>query len=318
MRIPPLTALRAFECAGRKLSFTLAATELGVTPGAVSRQIRVLEDFLSLQLFHRANREVSLTQEGTDYLAKITDAFTLIKAATEQLMEVPEGAPLRVSTSSTFTLRWLMPRMHSFYSQHPGNNLQLTMNLAAVDFQRDDLDATIKLGHEDTPQSVYRHLFEADLVAVCSPKLLQQGIPLDQIADLARHTLLHSTARPSNWALWLKEAGMADLVGASTMQFESSSLAYQAATDGVGIAMAQLPLILDDLEAGTLIMPFPISTPDDHNYNLIWPDRTPRNPSFKPFRDWMLEEARKTTARMDICKAEIARRRAEWGLAVVA
>lgn len=318
MRIPPLTALRAFECAGRKLSFTLAATELGVTPGAVSRQIRVLEDFLSLQLFHRANREVSLTQEGVEYLTKITDAFALIKSATEQLMEVPEGAPLRVSTSSTFTLRWLMPRMHSFYSQHPGNNLQLTMNLTAVDFQRDDLDATIKLGHEGTPQSVVRHLFEADLVAVCSPKLLQQGIPLKQISDLARHTLLHSTARPSNWTLWLKEAGMPDLIGASTMQFESSSLAYQAATDGVGIAMAQLPLILDDLEAGTLIMPFPISTPDDCSYNLIWPDRTPRNPSFKPFRDWMLEEARKTHARMEALKADIALRRAEWGQAVFA
>lgn len=318
MRIPPLTALRAFECAGRKLSFTLAATELGVTPGAVSRQIRVLEDFLSLQLFHRANREVSLTQEGIEYLTKITDAFALIKSATEQLMEVPEGAPLRVSTSSTFTLRWLMPRMHSFYSQHTGNNLQLTMNLTAVDFQRDDLDATIKLGHEETPQSVVRHLFEADLVAVCSPKLLQQGIPLKQVSDLARHTLLHSTARPSNWALWLKEAGMPDLIGASMMQFESSSLAYQAATDGVGIAMAQLPLILDDLEAGTLIMPFPISTPDDCSYNLIWPDRTPRNPSFKPFRDWMLEEARKTHVRIEALKVDIAHRRTKWEQAVFA
>lgn len=318
MRIPPLTALRAFECAGRKLSFTLAAAELGVTPGAVSRQIRVLEDFLSLQLFHRANREVSLTQEGADYLAKITDAFALIKSATEHLMEVPEGAPLRVSTSSTYTLRWLMPRMHSFYSQYPGNNLQLTMSLAAVDFQRDDLDATIKLGNEDTPQSVVRHLFDADLVAVCSPKLLQQGVPLDRISDLARHTLLHSTARPSNWALWLKEAGMPDLVGGNIMRFESSSLAYQAAADGVGIAMAQLPLILDDLEAGTLIMPFPISTPDDCRYNLIWPDRMPRNPSFKPFRDWMLEEARKTSARMEALKLDMARRRAEWHLAAVA
>ena len=192
------------------------------------------------------------------------------------------------------------------------------MNLAAVDFQRDDLDATIKLGHEETPQSVVRHLFEADLVAVCSPKLLKQGIPLNKVSDLARHTLLHSTARPSNWVLWLQEAGMPELVGANIMQFESSSLAYQAAADGVGIAMAQLPLILDDLEAGTLIMPFPISAPDDCSYNLIWPDRTPRNPSFKPFRDWMMEEARKTTARMETLKADIARRRSEQGLAIVA
>ncbi|HEX7819795.1 MAG TPA: transcriptional regulator GcvA [Sphingobium sp.] len=312
MRIPPLTALRSFECAGRKLSFTLAASELGVTPGAISRQIRVLEDFLSVQLFHRANREVNLTREGHDYLAQITEAFKTIKAATDLLMEVSEGAPLRVSTSSTFTLRWLMPRMISFYSRHPQNNLQLTMNLAPVDFQRDDLDATIKLGHEETPQTVVRKLFRADLVAVCSPKLLENGPPLETLGDLARHQQLHSTARPGNWGLWLAEAGIPDLHGPPPHYFESSSLAYQAAIEGVGIAIAQLPLVLDDLENGTLVMPFPIVTPDDRIYNLIWPDRTPRNPSFKHFRDWMLEEAKKTTQRIDLVLKDIGERRAKW------
>jgi LysR family transcriptional regulator, glycine cleavage system transcriptional activator len=318
MRIPPLTALRTFECAGRKLSFTQAASELSVTPGAVSRQIRVLEDFLSVQLFHRANREVGLTKEGKEYLSRITDAFALIKSATDDLMDVPEGAPLRVSTSSTFTLRWLMPRMNSFYARNPKNNLQLSMNLAAVDFQRDDLDATIKLGHEDTPQSVVRKLFDADLVAVCSPRLLERQGELKEIGDLAKLTLLHSTARPNNWNLWLSAAGMPNFTNRNVMYFESSSLAYQAAAEGVGVAIAQLPLVLDDLESGNLVMPFPIAAPDDEVYNLIWPDRTPRNPSFRPFRDWMLDEAQKTSVRVGKVLAAINERRQGRNFAKVA
>lgn len=318
MRIPPLTALRAFEAAGRRLSFTKAASELCVTPGAISRQIRVLEDFLAVPLFVRANREVTLTKEGSDYLGRITEAFAVIRSATDQLMELPVGAPLRVSTSPTFVLRWLMPRLISFYSQYPDNNLQLTMSLASVDFQRDDLDATIKLGHEGTPQSVVRKLFRADLVAVCSPKLRQQGPPLMRVTDLARYAWLHTTARPENWRIWLAEAGAEGLKGSTTLRFESSSLAYQAAIEGVGIAIAQLPLVLDELANGQLVMPFPIVTPDDDIYNLIWPDRTPRNPSFKPFRDWMLDQSQRTAERIEVVIAEIQQRRTTWeaGLSV--
>ncbi|HZU62225.1 MAG TPA: LysR substrate-binding domain-containing protein [Novosphingobium sp.] len=295
-RLPPLTALKTFECTGRLLSFTLAAGELGVTPGAVSRQIKVLEDYLGLQLFIRSGREVSLTKAGGTYLAQLTEAFARIRAATSELIGVPEDAPLRVSSSVTFTMRWLMPRLMSFHSRHADSNLQLTMNLAPVDFQRDDLDATIKLGYEDTPHSVVRRLFRADLVPVCSPRLIDQpGGPADY-DWLGRHTLLHSSARPDNWLVWLRSVGRPELKGARQLQFESSSLAYQAAIEGVGIAMAQLPLVLEDLRTGALVLPFPVAVRDTEVYNLIWPDRTPRNRGFLPFRDWILAEAQRTEA----------------------
>jgi LysR family glycine cleavage system transcriptional activator len=315
-RLPPLTSLRAFESAGRALSFTLAADELGVTPGAVSRQIKVLEDFLGIRLFVRSGRDVSLTKAGVDYLAQLVDAFAQIRAATSQLTSVSPEVPLRVSTSITFTLRWLVPRLMNFHSLQPDSNLQLTMNLAEVDFQRDELDATIKLGHENTSHAVVRKLFDADLVAVCSPRLLQDGRQLDSITALDGLTLLHSTARPRNWENWLAEAGHPDIVGAHQLHFESSSLAYQAAVEGVGVAIAQLPLALDDLRNGVLLTPFPITTPDDDVYNLIWPDRSPRTLHFKAFRDWMMSEARQTARQVALAREDLSARRAAWVQAV--
>jgi LysR family glycine cleavage system transcriptional activator len=201
--------------------------------------------------------------------------------------------------------------MMSFHSKHADSNLQLTMNLAPVDFQRDDLDATIKLGHPDTPHAVIRMLFRADLVPVCSPHLTAAQTSLKTLDDLDRHTLLHSTARPANWGLWLAEMGKPNIVGAHQLQFESSSLAYQAAIEGLGIAMAQLPLVLDDLRSGRLILPFPMTAPDSDNYNLIWPDRTPRNRYFLPFRDWIIAEAQKTEGEINDFLKQIAQPRAQ-------
>lgn len=287
----------------------MAADELGVTPGAISRQIRLLEDFLGTQLFVRSGREVTLTKAGADYLSQLVDAFAQIRTATMQLARVSPDSPLRVSTSITFTMRWLMPKLMSFHSQNADSNLQLTMNLAAVDFQRDDLDATIKLGHENTPHSVVRKLFDADLVAVCSPRLIDSAGPFDDVSALERQTLLHSTARTRNWELWLTATGRPDIVGARRLEFESSSLAYQAAIQGVGFAIAQLPLIIEELRSGLLVIPFPVSTPDNDVYNLIWPNRTPRNPKFVAFRDWMSQEARQTAREVEPILKELRERR---------
>ena len=292
------------------LSFTLAAEELGVTPGAVSRQIKVLEDFLGLQLFLRSGRDVRLTKLGEEYLAELAEAFARIRTATANVVGLPEDAPLRVSTSATFTMRWLMPRMMLFHSKHADSNLQLTMNLAPVDFQKDEVDATIKLGHKDTPHAVVRTLFQTHLIPVCSPNIVSRIGPFNTLDDLNRHTLLHSTARPENWSIWLGEVRRPDIVGAHQLRFESSSLAYQAAIDGVGVAMAQIPLILEDLRSGKLILPFPIAAQDSDNYNLIWADRTPRNRHFQPFRDWVIAEAMRARTEIDGLLLELEQRRA--------
>ncbi len=227
-------------------------------------------------------------------MGDLTNAFSQIRTATALLTSVPADAPLRVTSSITFTMRWLMPRMISFHSKYANSNLQLTMNVSPVDFQRDDLDATIKLGNEDTPNSVFRKLFSAPLIAVCSPQLIESHGPFDDLDILRSLTLLHSTLRERNWSDWLAAANRRDIAGARRLQFETSSLAYEAALGGMGVAIAQVPLVLNELRSGALVCPFPIVAQDVDTYNLIWPDRTPRNPLFFSFRDWMLEQARHT------------------------
>ncbi len=293
-KLPPLTALRAFESAGLALSFTKAAQDLGVTPGAISRQIRVLEDYMGFQLFVRSGREVSLTAAGADYLAMISGVFAQIRVATSQMTSVPDDTPLRITTSMTFTMRWLMPRLISFQSLRPDSGLQLNMSLAPVDFLREGLDATIKLGQENTPHATFRKLFDTHLVAVCSPRLIGDPARWSDPGVLEEQTLLHSTARPGNWEAWLNEAGRPGLMGFGQLHFESSSLAYQAAIEGLGVVIAQLPLVMEDLRMGKLASPFSIVAPDRDAYNLIWPNRTPRNRKFLAFRDWILLEAAAT------------------------
>ena len=295
MRTPPLNAVRMFESAGRCLSFTLAANELNVTPGAVSRQIRLLEDFLGIQLFVRANREVSLTVEGSIYLESLIEAFAQISAATEQIMEVPEDQPLRVSSSLTFVLRWLMPRLISYHSLQPSRNLQLTTSIEPVDFRRDSLDAVIRLGHSDTPHSMVKTLFRPDLIPVCNVDLYNHPVhPIRSIEDLRHHTLLHTSARPQNWETWLKAVGNPDLGNVKHLYFESSSLAYQAAVDGVGIAVGQVSLLVEELKSGKLKTPFPISTPDADEYNVIWPSNASRNKTLMQFINWIAAESEAT------------------------
>jgi LysR family transcriptional regulator, glycine cleavage system transcriptional activator len=288
--LPPLNAVRTFEAAGRNLSFTLAARELNVTPGAVSRQIKLLEEFIGARLFERANREVKLTRAGALYLEDLTEAFSRINAATACFAESRGDQTLRLSSSITLTLRWLIPRLITFHAVNPGAQVQLTTSLKPVDFRIDDVDLAIRLGSGDWPNSVKHLLMRSELVPVCSPNLLKDR-PLRAIGDLAAHTLLHSTARPRNWPIWLRGAGNTDLECDKGIFFESSSLALQAAIEGMGIAIAQPPLVSEDLQAGRLVTPFDRIVTEDDAFYILYAEGAMRNKMLQRFRDWLLKQA---------------------------
>jgi len=288
--LPPLNAVRTFEAAGRNLSFTLAARELNVTPGAVSRQVKLLEEFIGTRLFERANREVKLTHAGALYLEDLTEAFVRVNAATARFAEARGDQKLRLSSSITFTLRWLIPRLITFHAVNPGAQVQLTTSLKPVDFRIDDVDLAIRLGSGDWPNSVKHLLMRSELVPVCSPNLLKDR-PLRTIDDLATHTLLHSTARPRNWPIWLKGAGNADLECDKGIFFESSSLALQAALEGMGIAIAQTPLVAEDLQTGRLVMPFDRIVTEEDAFYILYAEGAMRNKTLQRFRDWLLKQA---------------------------
>lgn len=289
-RLPPLNAVRTFEAAGRNLSFTLASRELNVTPGAVSRQVKLLEDHIGTKLFERANREVRLTRAGAEYLEELTEAFSRVNAATARFIKSGHDQKLRLSTSLTFTLRWLIPRLINFHAAYPGSQVQLTTSLKPLDFRTDDVDIGVRLGPGNYQNSSSYFLMSSDLVPVCSPALLNK-LPLKSIKDLAAHTLLHSTARLRNWPVWLNGVGAHELEDNKGVYFESSSLALQAALDGMGVAIGQVSLVADDLAMGRLVTPFDTVVTEEDAFYVIYAEGAMRNKTLQRFRDWLIKEA---------------------------
>lgn len=294
--LPPLNAVRAFEAAARRMSVTAAAGELYVTPGAVSRQLRNLEEFLKTPLFERESRGIKLTPRGRQYYKAIAESLDLMLAATQRITRASERQPLRIRAYTTFALRWLIPRLSGFHAAHPSIEVLLSASLDPVDFSRENLDGAIRLGNGNWPGHRVDRLVQNILAPVCSPALLQNGHALKKPTDLAHHTLLHSQAneRSSDWRDWLRKNGIDKNVDdLSGLTYESSALAYQAAIAGQGIAMAQLVLVEDDLAAKRLVMPFKKKLDRaEYTYYLLTPKNRLMSAPMRQFRLWLLEHCR--------------------------
>lgn len=290
-RLPPLNAVRAFEAVARHLSMTLAAQELHVTPGAISKQVQLLEEYLGQPLLKRGHRQVTLTRQGTDFFRASGKAIDLLRAASGR-MKKASRKQLKIRAYTTFAMRWLIPRLSGFHAANPDIEVLLTASLDAVDFRRDDLDGAIRLGDGNWPGAVAHRLVPNILVPVASPKLLRRGPPLRKPADLAHHTLLHSIARPDDWAHWLEYAGAIERIDAHAgMTYETSAFAYAAAAEGHGVAIAQLFLVEEDLASGKLKRPFTKALDmGDFTYYLLTPSQRRESAQMKLFRLWLLEQ----------------------------
>lgn len=293
-QLPPLNALRAFEAAARHQSFTLAAEELHVTPGAISRHIRALESTLGIPLFIRNNRDVRLTLESKAYREVLTDAFRRINAGTENLLNTRRDGPLRITCSMIVAVRWLFPRLPRFHSRYPHRHISVATSLSTTpaQFESDSADAVIRLGTDEWPSNIVSHpLFGSELVAICSPKLLENGPPLRSPEDLAHHTLLSSNLRPHSWQHWLRAAGVTNVNLDQAVRFESSALTYAAAMEGMGVALGERAFIGEDLRKGRLIVPLSFCHRNPENFHLIYPRESEHVSRLKEFRAWALEEA---------------------------
>ncbi|WP_157264430.1 transcriptional regulator GcvA [Azohydromonas aeria] len=291
-RLPPLNAIRAFEAAARHMSITLAADELHVTPGAVSRQIKTLEDALGVQLFTRGHRNVTLTRQGQDYFRAVTRAIEVLREGTRKLQRRRQRKQLKIRAYTTFAMRWLIPRLSGFHAAHPDVEVLLKASLEPVDFRNEDIDGAIRLGDGNWPGAHAIRLVDNVLVPVASPALLGAGPKLRRPADLAHHTLLHSSARPDDWGYWLEAAGVGEQIDARAgMTYESSAMSYAAAVEGQGVAIAQRFLVEKDLQEGRLVTPFKKALDmGDFTYYLLTPAHREESPDMKRFRLWLLEQ----------------------------
>jgi LysR family transcriptional regulator, glycine cleavage system transcriptional activator len=294
-RLPPINALRAFEASARHLSFARAADELGVTPPAISHQVRQLEEYLGMQLFRRLTRRVVLTEAGQLALPGLTQGFDLLAEAVESLRAPDQCAgPLTVSCAPSFAAKWLVPRSESFRSACPDIDLRISANLNLADFRNEDVDVAIRFGRGDYPGLKVDNLRAEIIAPLCSPRLLEGPHPLRSPADLAHHTLLHDDSVSSavgpapDWRMWLKLAGHEEIDSSRGPRFSYADHALQAAADGQGVLLGRLSLADDDLNSGRLVRLFGREIPTEFGYFLVRPDRGVDPPRVAAFRDWIL------------------------------
>jgi len=285
-RLPSLNALRAFEAAARHSSFTRAALELGVTHGAVSRQVQALEAWLGKKLFRRFNRRVVLTDAGAAYRTEIGGAFDRIAAATARFAEDGARRVLRVTALPTFTIRWLIPRLSDFQIGNPRVEVRLTTASEKDEALRAPFDVVIRGGPERWTGFKRAKFLDEGRIPVCSPALLKRT-PLRKPQDLRRHTLLHSATLRDAWPKWLATAGLPDLVPAAELVFEHFYLSIQAAVDGLGVAMGPLTLVGEDLAQRRLVLPFRAPVLPARGYYMYVPDAALHDPAVEAFCQWL-------------------------------
>jgi LysR family glycine cleavage system transcriptional activator len=287
---PPLNPLRTFEVAARLCSLTLAAEELNVSQVAVSRQVKVLEEYLGVILFRRLHRGIELTDEGRLLFEGVNRAFNDISNATRRVSRRGRRDILAIQSYTTFSQRWLIPRLTHFHDAHPKIEIRLSSSIAPVDFETQNLDAAIRAGKGDWHGLHCEKLVDIELVPICSPAFQRQH-NLRHPDDLRRVRLLHSMARPTDWQAWIKRAG-ANVDPTPGIRFESSALAYEAAAMDSGVALAVKVFVKRQLQNGSLIAPFDQVCFSGEGYFLTWPKTVPPSPTLKKFLDWMRDTIR--------------------------
>ena len=311
-KLPPLPAVRSFEAAARHRSFTLAAEELHVTQGAVSLQVRKLEEYLGKKLFVRMTRQVDLTDDGIEYYAACRNILEDLEKATERIVSRDQHATLTVSTIPTISMLWLMPRLTSFASLYRDIEVRVVSDIRPVDMQRDGIDVAIRVGQ--LPGQHYLRsqpavdlvmlkrwdgiqadfLFDDILVPVMSRQLLTHPSLISSAQDLLEYTLIHTASRPNAWRDWLRAHDVSLFSKAAEMECGHFYISLQAAQEGKGIAI--IPKVLLDGYPGRneLIVPLahlePVKSAGE--YYLLAHEAELQRPAVKLFREWILSVAK--------------------------
>jgi LysR family transcriptional regulator, glycine cleavage system transcriptional activator len=296
-RLPALNALKSFEAAARHESFTRAAEELCVTQGAVSHQVKALEQELGLKLFNRERQRLLITEAGREYLVVVRDALDRIALGTERLVQRQSTGALTISTSPDFAAKWLVHRLGRFAETHPEIDLRVAATMHHVDFAREDVDVAVRHGEGHWEGLHVQRLCAEQLFAVCSPTLATGRHRLTQPADVLKYPLLHLDRR-KDWAKWLDAAGVAGADVSRGPVMNRASMLIDAAVDGQGIALARTALAAWDLINGRLVRPFPLALALSKTYWIVCPKATATLPKIGKFRSWLLAEAAEDAGRL--------------------
>lgn len=289
IEMPPLTSLRAFAAAGETLSFQEAARQLGVTPSAISHQIRQLEDWLETPLFKRMARRIQLTPAGKRFHRDVAAAFSDIGVAALRL-KGKRKTKLKISALPLITNAWLIPRLAAFEAKHPEISLTIETENRITDLEREDIDIGIRNVRTPPAGLFARKLLDVKLVPLCARKLTTGANALKAPRDLAQHALIHISARPDGWSRWLAQVGLKGLKPKRELTVDTIPAALEAAARGHGVTLGLSPLVWEAPAAASLVVPFSPKVETDGSYYIVHRKADRARSEIKAFVDWITKE----------------------------
>jgi len=292
--LPPLNALRAFEAVVRAGSVGAAAVELCVTPSAISHQLRTLEHHVDVKLLARRGRTMELTDAGRAYFGAISPALAEIVRGTAAVFGRDERRRITIAAMPVFAVRWLIPRLGAFRQRHPDVEVRVSTSYRYVDLHESDVDVALRFGEGAWEGVRAELLLEESVQPVCSPSLLADRPPVVTAADVLQLPLVHMVLGRDQWDVWARARAVARAPAPATiaMHFDEPLGALQAAVDGLGVALGAKALVIDDLRAGRLVIPYDAELPADGGHYLVHTKRAGARPVVKAFCGWLRDEAR--------------------------
>jgi LysR family glycine cleavage system transcriptional activator len=293
-RALPLNALRVFEVAARTDSYAAAGAELGLTHGAVSRQIALLESWLGQRLFVRNGRRMTATAAARAFAAEVSVSFDRMSLAADTCGRPSARRTLKVNAPTTLAMRWLIPRLERFHAARPEVEVAVTTATTVHDELRGGFDIAIRRGFAESsawPQYRAAPFLDETETLIVNPALYERA-PLHRPADIENHVLLASETRPGDWTDWLERAGVIPRADQRRRMFDHLFVTLQAVADGLGVGMGPLPILQADLDAGRFVAPFPMILTPRTGYVVLVPFDANKTPSLHAFIDWLIAEGK--------------------------
>ncbi len=290
-RLPPLTALRAFEAAARHMSFAQAAAELNVTPAALSFQIKSLEEHLGEPVFRRLNRAVELTEVGRMLAPGVSDGFAALSSAWRNAQRMNDNKTLTVTAGPAFTSKWLAPRLYEFAQEHPEIELRFSATLRLIDFARDEVDVAIRFGLGNDEGVYSEPLIREWMTPMMTPEMAAEYGTLEKLsqAPLIHDESISFFKQPTDWPAWCRAAEL-DFDTSHGLRFSQADHALDAAISGAGVVLGRVSLATRALEQKRLVAPFRIGLLTQAQFRFICPEGTQDRPHVAAFRDWVMKE----------------------------